>query len=262
MTRATHYSQGLHGVLVALLGCGLCIGALAADTTNSPVPYLEQRLAEAQREQQEHPLDAERGWQLARACFDRAEFSTNSAQRAELAQQGIVAAQQALAQQSNSAPAHYYLAMNLGQLARTRSLGALRLVDKMEAEFHAARQLDERFDHAGPDRNLGRLYFQAPSIGSVGSRKKARLHLDKAAELAPDYPENWINLAEAALRWNQPGAARKELETLETKLADARQKFGGEAWAGAWLNWNARLESLRTALRKPGANPARAGGLR
>ena len=38
------------------------------------------------------------------------------------------ACRQALAQGSNSAPAHYYLGMNLGQLARTRGLSALKLV--------------------------------------------------------------------------------------------------------------------------------------
>jgi hypothetical protein len=46
----------------------------------------------------------------------------------------------------------------------------------MEAEFKLARELDESFDYAGPDRNLGRLYFMAPSIASVGSRAKARAH--------------------------------------------------------------------------------------
>jgi len=216
----------------------------------------------AKHEQQERPADAERSWQLARACFDRAEFSTNSVQRAELAQQGIAAARNALAQQSNSAPAHYYLAMNLGQLARTKTLGALRLVDEMEAEFKTARALDELFDYAGPDRNLGRLYFQAPSTLSVGDRKLAKVHLDKAAKLAPDYPENQLNLIEAALRWNQLGTARKELEAFDSKLDEARRTFSGEAWVGAWLDWNGRLQAIRSALRKPADTPARAGGMR
>lgn len=249
-------------MVVALLACGVCVAVPGADLTNSPVPYLEKRLAAAQHEQLEHPADAERGWQLARACFDRAEFSTNNTQRAGLAQQGITAARRALKQQSNSAPAHYYLAMNLGQLARTKTLGALRLVDEMEGEFKAAHALDRLFDHAGPDRNLGRLYFQAPSIGSVGDRKLAKLHLDKAAELAPDYPENRLNLVEAALRWNQSGVARKELEAFEAKLDEARRNFSGEAWAGAWLDWNARLATFRAALRQPVRNATGPAGMR
>ena len=75
-----------------------------------------------------------------------------------------------IARESNSAPAHYYLGMNLGQLARTKGLAALRLVSQMEHEFTRARELDEQLDWAGPDRNLGLLYRDAPAIGSVGSR--------------------------------------------------------------------------------------------
>jgi len=36
------------------------------------------------------------------------------------------------ARSENFAAAHYYLAMNLGQLARTKSVGALKLVKQME----------------------------------------------------------------------------------------------------------------------------------
>jgi tetratricopeptide (TPR) repeat protein len=223
---------------------------------------LERQLTAAQSERLKNPSDVARGWQLARACFDRAEYSTNNAQRAELAQQGIAAAREVLKQQSNSAPGHYYLAMNLGQLARTKTLGALRLVDEMEAEFKAARALDRLFDYAGSDRNLGRLYLEAPSIGSVGDRKLAKTHFNQAAELVPEYPENQLNLIEAALRWNQPHTARKALETFEPKLDEARRSFSGEAWGGAWLHWDRRLQAIRSALRKPAAIPVRAGGMR
>ena len=223
---------------------------------------MERQLTTAKREQQEHPDDATRGWQLARACFDRAEFSTNGVQRAELAQQGIAAARKVLKQQSNSAPAHYYLAMNLGQLARTKTLGALRLVNEMEVEFKTASALDELFDYAGPHRNLGRLYLEAPSIGSVGDRKLAKVHFNRAAELVPEYPENRLNLIEAALRWSQPGIARKELEAFEAKLDEARREFGGEAWTGAWFDWEARLKIVRAALRKPTRTATAAGAMR
>ena len=45
---------------------------------------------------------------------------------------------------------HYYLAMNLGQLARTEMIGALKIVKEMENEFEIAADIDPRFDHAGP----------------------------------------------------------------------------------------------------------------
>lgn len=246
--------------VVALLFAVLAFQSNAADpATNSPVPYLERVLEDTKTAHATHPERPDSAWQFARACFDRAEFASNNTHRAELAHLGIAAARAALTQNADSAAGHYYLGMNLGQLARTKSLGALRLVDEMEAEFKQARALDEQFDHAGPDRNLGRLYFQAPSIGSVGSRTKARSHFDRAAELAPDYPENRINLVEAALRWKEMDVARRELAVLELKLDDARTRFSGPEWIAAWLDWDARLEKVRHALRPPVNNPARAG---
>ena len=59
-----------------------------------------------------------------------------------LAQQGIAACRQLIARTPKSAPAHYYLAMNLGQLARTELLGAFKLVREMEREFKTAVGLD------------------------------------------------------------------------------------------------------------------------
>src|SRR5882672_3555135 len=56
-------------------------------------------------------------WQFARACFDFADFSTNETQRANIAKQGIAACQQLIVREPKSAPAHYYLAMDYGQLA-------------------------------------------------------------------------------------------------------------------------------------------------
>src|SRR5438128_9133865 len=71
--------------------------------------------------------DNDASWQFARACFDVADFSTNNAERADFAEQGIAACNRVIAKDPNSAVAHYYLGMNLGQLAQTRSLSALKL---------------------------------------------------------------------------------------------------------------------------------------
>ena len=49
-------------------------------------------------------------------------------QREEIATEGIDACRQLIAANTNSVPGHYYLAMNLGQLAQTKSLGALKIV--------------------------------------------------------------------------------------------------------------------------------------
>jgi len=86
----------------------------------------------------------------------------NDTQRATIAIEAISICRQ-LVERSPKLPAgHYYLGMNLGQLARTKTLGALKIVNEMEREFKTALLLDARWDYAGADRNLGLLYLQAP----------------------------------------------------------------------------------------------------
>jgi hypothetical protein len=189
--------------------------------------------------------------QFARACFDLAEFATNNSERADLAQQGMQACQQALNKEPKSALAHYYLAMNLGQLARTKSLGALRLVSRMEREFSLARDLDERIDYAGPDRSLGLLYRDAPSIGSIGSRTKSRQHLQRALELVSNYPENHLNLVETYLKWGERNSASRELKTLEEQLPAARAELAGPVWASSWADWDQRLTKVKKEIEEP-----------
>jgi len=200
--------------------------------------YAQRNLQAAQAHYREAPDEATSAWKFARACFDVADLATTKAERASLAEQGIAACQQAIARESNSAAAHYYLGMNLGQLARTRGLSALKIVNQMQRAFTRAHDLDVQLDWAGPDRNLGLLYRDAPSIASIGSRSKAREHLKRAVELAPGYPENRLTLAESYLSWGEPNSARGELATLEAGWPSAHTNFVGEAWAASWADWN------------------------
>ena len=196
--------------------------------------------------------NAEAAWQFARACFDWAEFATNDTQRAEIAEQGIAACRRLVAREPKSPAAHYYLAMNLGQLARTKRLGALKIVGELEREFKAARDLDEQFDRAGPDRCLGLLYLDAPGWpASVGSHSKARKHLQRAVELAPDHPENRLNLIEACARWGDWNGAHRELKALDALWPAARTNFTGEVWAMNWADWEERLKGVRKRIEDP-----------
>jgi lipoprotein NlpI len=202
----------------------------------------------AQEQFQSGTNDSVAAWQLARACFDFADFATTKAGRAVIANQGIAACQQLLARDSNSAPAHYYLGMNLGQLARTETFGALRLVKEMEREFKTAAELDAHFDYAGPERNLGLLYREAPSFGSIGSRRKAREWLEHTVALAPDYPENHLNLLESYLKWNNRTGAQREMKALDELWPKAQKKFVGESWEQSWANWEKRRDMAREHL--------------
>lgn len=222
-------------------------GALAGD----PASQAQEAFRHSKSEYKTQPRNAKAGWRFARACFDLADFSTNSAQRADLAEQGIAASRQAIALDPTAAAGHYYLGLNLGQLARTRGISALKLLDEMEREWNRARELDEKFDHAGPDRSLGLLYRDAPSFISIGSRTKAREHLLRAVQLAPDFPENCLDLIETYLKWGNRNEARTELKTLEARLPAARAKFSGPEWAASWADWDQRLDAARQKLGQP-----------
>jgi len=197
------------------------------------------------------PNNPTNAWQFARAAFDFAEFATNDPERAALANQGIAACRQSLAREPKSAPVHYYLAMNLGQLARTEFLGALKLVKEMEREFKTAGDLDARFDHAGPERNLGLLYRDAPGWPtSIGSKRKARSCAEQAVKLVPDYPANHLNLVETCLKWDERDAAKRELQVLDTIWPVARTNLAGERWEPFWEDWSARRKAAREKINQ------------
>lgn len=232
-------------------GAGLLLALAASAVLADPSAVAQKAYWETQKRYAAEPGDAKAAWGFGRACFDLGEYATNNTERALLAEQGIAACRRLVASDAASAPGHYYLGMNLGQLARTRGLSALKLVDEMEREFLRAERLDEHFDHGGPDRNLGLLYRDAPSIGSVGSRSKARKHLQRAVELAPDFPENRLNLIEACINWGDRNGARRELKALEAQWESSRQEFSGPDWTASWADWQQRLQKFRQKVEEP-----------
>jgi tetratricopeptide (TPR) repeat protein len=193
----------------------------------------------------------ELAYDFARACFDYGDMAESNSERAQIAEQGIAACQKVLQRNPDSAAAHYYLGMNQGELARTRGIGALKLVLLMEAEFKKAAELDEKFDYAGPNRNLGLLYRDAPHLGSIGSRTKAHKNLERAVELAADYPENRLNLLESCLQWSDRNGAKREFAALLELWPKAQKDFNGPKWEYAWYDWNKRFDAVKKKMGEP-----------
>jgi len=224
-----------------------------ATDTNTAIGFLQNAYQQAHKQFQTETNNAEVAWQYGRACFDMSTLEKDSAVEARYAEQGIAACRRALALDSKSAPAHYYLGMDIGQLADTkRNLSALRMVKDVEREFLAAQALDKHFDYAGPDRNLGLLYRDAPVIASIGSRSKARQHLEEAVQLAPEFPENQLNLVEVYLKWDYHTEAARQFGEMEKMWPDAQKKFTGVIWDVNWTDWNKRFENIK---KKLGKNP-------
>lgn len=216
-----------------------------------------QQYRQARERHRAEPDNATLAWEFGRATFDLAEFAHNKQERETLAQEGIEACRLAISLQPDLAAAHYYLGMNLGQLARVRLLRGLRIVAEMERAFETTLELDPRFDHAGAERNLGLLYHHAPGWPiSVGNKSKGRQHLERAVQLSPDYPDNRLSLAEALWDTNRREAFLQEVRALETLLPKARATFDPDIWiwAFAWIDWDQRWATLQSRARSI-ANP-------
>jgi len=248
----THRSGGLLGMLF-LAGCLLLNRPdliAAAGTTPGSDParraYLETRERYLSDTNQ-----IEAAWQFARACFDWGDFSENDSQRAQIAREGIAVSRQVVGMDPKLAAGHYYLAFNLGQLARTKLLGALGIVREMERELKSARELDENLDYAGPDRSLGQLYDQAPGWPtSIGDSAKAQEHLRRAVQLCGRYPDNRLLLMET---WTDSGSRadlEREARSYAGMLEAMRGEFAGERWAASWVDWDRRWKVIQGRLEK------------
>ena len=67
-------------------------------------------------------------------------------------------------------------------------------------------------------------------------------------ELAPDYPENRLNLIEASLKWGDRSGAWREYKALEGIWPDARKKLTGDDWAASWVDWEKRLSAIKKKI--------------
>jgi hypothetical protein len=213
----------------------------------------ETEFLAAQKSFELNTNDAAAAWRFGHASFDWADCATNEARRAEIARTGIAACRQALAREPKSAAAHYYLAMNFGQLAQAEapSMAAYKLVREIEREFKLAAELDEKFDFGGPPRCLGLLYRDAPGWPiSIGSKHKAREWLDRAETLAPEFPENPLNLAETHLQWHQRAEAEKAFAQLDAVWPAAQTNLAGVAWEKSWQEWAARRAAAHAEFNR------------
>ena len=213
----------------------------------------EKELLRAQKFFQADTNDFAAARQLARASFELADLTTNHPRQAEIARMGIEVCRQWLGRVSNSAPGHYYLALNLGELASAEapSLAAYRLVYEVEREFQTAAALDVQWDFAGPARCLGLLYRDAPGWPiSIGSKRKSREWLDRAAALAPEFPENLLNLAETHLQWRQMEETGKALARLAVLWPVAQTNLTGESREKDWCDWNFRRQAVQSEFNR------------
>jgi tetratricopeptide (TPR) repeat protein len=189
--------------------------------------------------------DYDAQWQAAQALAFLAENEAHPELQRESAQHGVVFARRARELKPDGVEGQYWYALNVGLLADVDRAYGLDAVGEMETALKRAIDLDERYDMGGPLRVLGILHLRTPlPPTSIGSPRKGLRLLQRAVELFPDYPENYLYLAEA-LRDNGRGDEAKEAlrKVLEAKPWPDRQFESGE--------WKAQAVKLRARLDKP-----------
>ncbi|MFM7101503.1 MAG: hypothetical protein ACKO3N_10060 [Verrucomicrobiota bacterium] len=242
---------------ISLLHPGLTVGQPPPGTGSSQstaTAEAQRRLEGLRRSFADQSTNVTVAWQLGRACFDRAELAGAPAEREALGLEGMRACRRGIELSPTNAASHYYLALNLGQVARIRRLSALKLVREMETELLATARLDAHLDHAGADRALALLYRDAPGWPvSVGNHQLARRHFQRSLTVEPDYPGNRMAWAEFLLGQGDWTAVREQVRQLEAGWEDARRHLAGPAWESSWREWQARLDRIQARLRERAA---------
>jgi tetratricopeptide (TPR) repeat protein len=175
--------------------------------------------------------DYDAQWQAAQALAFLAENETRPAFRIEAAKRGIVLARHGRELQPDRVECQYWYAINVGLLADVDRSYGLSAVGEMESALNRAIEIDEGYDYAGPLRVLGILYLRSPAPPtSIGSPRKGLRLLHQAADDFPDYPENYLYLAEALRDNGHVDEARQALaKVLEARPWPDRQ-FESVQW--------------------------------
>ena len=211
---------------------------------------LENALVALDKYRRLEPKSIEPLWRTSLVAFLLADTAgPERKRRAYFADLGERQARAAIALAPTRVEGHYYLAINMGYTAQSKSfirrLGALDLVPEIQKEGKIALMIDPRFDHAGPHRLLGALYLRAPGWpASIGDPEEALMHLMSAVEIDPSYPENHLYLAEALLANNRVADAAREVDKVLTLEPEAQT-----TWAQRLPRWQMEAEALKKRIR-------------
>ncbi len=211
---------------------------------------LEKAFAEIRKDFQAAPTNYDLAWKVSRTAFNYADaMQEGDRDRHSVAHVGVEAARTAILLNPSRVEGHYYLGLNLGEIALAKPMGALKLVKEMEQEFRKSIEIDPGFDFSGAYRSLGMLYTDVPGWPlSIGNKAKGREALLKAVELHPEFPDNQITLAQAYLKGGRHKDLLEKLNSMEKQIDSARKQFSGEEWTVSWKDWDQRWQKVKQSL--------------
>ena len=242
-------------LLIPLL---LAAPVLADTTADQAAAAWAQRDQEGQTEKaaqlwkqalKENPEKTELWIHLTRALGRQVRRSENSSQRKKLAQEARDAGAQAVAKNPQRADAWAYHAESIGQWANQhKGPGSLKRVKQAVAALQKALELDPHYAYA--HMLLAEFYRQAPSVISVGDKKKA---LEQARMAVRDGPAQAINHLVFARALLDNGRREEAILELRSILALPAPPDAGPETHSDQATARALLRELGAVEAEPGA---------
>lgn len=254
---------GLAVGIVAVLVMGLGLEARADDAFTKVLMKKADKLyqkrthkgkAQEARETYEKVLavasdSVEARWKIGKTLYWLGTHTSSTKEQMEIFETGIRYCQEAVKLDEKCVPCLFWLAVSYGKYGEAKGvLQSLGLVPHMKEALEKVLKLDEKYEWAGADRVLGRLYFKVPALKG-GDTKKAIEHLRKAVKMAPEHLMNGRFLAEVLIKEGQKDEAKEVLkqiiDTPEGKLLRAKfpemkeeqdeaKKIWQENWEKYW----------------------------
>lgn len=144
----------------------------------------------------EHPKDFEAAWRVSMAChFVGMRVSTTKEEKEELFTEGKEAGRAAIELSPNCAACHFWTAINIALYGEQAGVFKMIFMLKtVQEHLKKTVESDPAYAYSGAYRLLGVIQRKLPGVLG-GSNSDAKNYFEKAVELSPDEPMNYIELA-------------------------------------------------------------------
>lgn len=191
-----------------------------------------------------NPGSYEARWEGARAYAYYLEYPFEEGKdeaKIELAQQGIQLAKDALRLKSKGVEAHYWLGALYGLYGEAKGvLKSLSMVPRIRYEMDICMREDPSVDCYGPERILGRMYYNLPWFAGGNNRRSLR-YLERCVKECPANDLSRLYLAGTYNAVGRADQAREQLGTILNRKPDPR-------WTPEYLFLKARAEEMLEKL--------------
>lgn len=166
----------------------------------------------------------------------------------DLALRGIELGDKCVVAEPGKAGCYYWRAVNTGLYHKVHIIGYQRGIRHMIADCGRVIEIDPSYDNAGAYRILGQIYTMLPQTGGTAESVTrdlplAEKYLREAVRLAPDYPENYLALAETLF-------AEEKISEAIGMLSSA--KYLAPGWKNdiSFNDWTVSIKGLEKKLAK------------